>query len=518
MINKRVIKEFLNRDLEDWNVVKELTELEVWEELDQELPADFRFKTSPWKHQAASFICGLHNKDFIFFLGMGAGKSSLVTNILSFYEQKQGALSGKTLILAPNEVGISEWEGQIEEHSDFTYTSLRGKKDEKWKLFEESEAQLYIISYDGLLSMITALAPSKNKKDKTKKQQPIPKLVKKFSTAFQGLVLDEIHLCKNSQTLAFRLCNAISKNCDFRYGLTGTPFGRKPVDLWSQFFLIDRGETLGSTLGFFRESYFRKVGNGFGYDYEFDRSMEKQLHKALRHKSIRYGEDELENRPPKIYKTIKVPFSSEAYQYYELAHADLLESQGNYELLKNSFMRKRQISAGFVSFKDEEENRLQIVFKENAKLDSLMDYVTRASIKDKVVIFVEFTPSGDMIAERLTKAGIKFERLYSGTKDKIAAKNTFVNDKDCKVLVANSRSGSVNLNLQCADHELFYESPVSPIVRAQAEKRAPRGSKTNTTFIVDFIVKNSVDEDVLEFIAEGKDLFKHIIDGGKVGR
>lgn len=512
MINKRVIKKFLNRKLEDWNCVKELTELEVWEELDLELPDEFHFKTTPWKHQAASFICGLHNKDFIFFLDMGLGKSLLVANILYLYAL-QGDLSGKTLILAPNEVGISEWEGQIEEHTDFTYTSLLGKKDEKWKLFDENDTDLYIISYDGLLSMLTALQPSKKKDDKTKKQQPVPKLVKKFTTAFQGLILDELHICKNMHTLAYRLCNYLAKNCDFRYGLTGTPFGRKPIDLWAQFFLIDRGETLGSTLGFFQECYFRKVGNGFGYEWQFDMAMEKKLHKAMRHKSLRYAEEELDSMPPKVYKTIKVPFSSEAYQYYELAHADLLESQGNYQMLKNSFMRKRQIVSGYVDFKDEEENRQRITFKENPRLDALMDYVTRTKPESKIVIFVEFTPSGDMIAERLTKAKFKFERLYSGTKDKIAAKNNFVNDTGCKILLANSKSGGVNLNLQVADHEVFYECPVSPIVRRQAEKRAPRGAKTKTTYIVDIMVKNSVDEDVWEFIKEGKDLFAALVEG-----
>ncbi|MCK5614365.1 DEAD/DEAH box helicase, partial [Candidatus Pacearchaeota archaeon] len=387
-----------------------------------------------------------------------------------------------------------------------------------WKLFEENDTSFYIISYDGLLSMLTALTKSKNKKDTSKKRKPVAKLVKKFCVAFQGLVLDEIHFCKNHDTLAFRLCNQLSKNCDFRYGLTGTPFGRKPIDLWSQFFLIDRGETLSETLGFFREAYFEKVGNGFGYDWVFIKEMEEDLHQAMRHKSIRYAEEELDSMPPKVYKTIKVPFSSEAYSYYELAHSALVEAQGNYEMLKNAFIRKRQIVAGYVDFKDKDENRQRITFKENLRLDALVDYVMGIPPKAKGVIFVEFTPSGDMIAERLKKAGLKFERLYSGTKDKIAAKDTFVTDPECRWLLANSRSGGVNLNLQVADYELFYECPVSPIVRRQAEKRAPRGGKTKTTFIVDFMVKNSVDEDVLEFIREGKDLFQNLIEGEVSGR
>lgn len=513
MIAKGAVNSFLSRDLEDWGVVKDMTEEEIWEELDGELPEDFLFETAPWKHQAASFICGLHNRDFLFLLDMGLGKSKTVVDILALYEST-GELTGRTLILAPNEVGISSWEDQIEEHSTLPYTSLLGTQQEKWDLLETTNTPFYIISYDGLVSMLTAyVKATKKESNKTKKRKPVDKLVKKFSVMFQGLVLDEIHLAKNAQTLNYKLCNKIAANADFRYGLTGTPFGRDPIDLWAQFFLIDRGETLGATLGIFQEAYFSKVSNGFGYKWKFDEKMWEELHTAMRNKAIRYSENELDSMPPKVYIKRKVFFSSEAYTYYSQAKAGLVGARGDYTMIKNAFIRLRQIASGYIDFKDEDENRHRIVFKENPRLDDVMDYLACTPVDDKVVIFVEFTPSGDMIEERLKKAKIKYERLYSGTKDKTAAKNNFINDPKCKVLLANSKSGGVNLNLQVADHEYFYECPVSPITRAQAEKRAPRGGKTKTTFIADVLVVNSVDEDVWEFIREGKNLFDALVEG-----
>jgi SNF2 family DNA or RNA helicase len=512
MIAKGAVRAFLGRDLDDWHCVKSMTEEEVWEELDEELPEDFRFETTPWKHQAASFICGLHNKDFLFLLDMGLGKSKTVVDILAMYENMR-ELAGRTLILAPNEVGISSWEDQIKEHSTLPYTSLLGTQEEKWVLLETTNTPFYIISYDGLVAMLTSLVKAGKSSKKKKQRKLVKKLVDKFVVLFQGLVLDEIHLCKNQETLNWKLCNKIAANADFRYGLTGTPFGRNPIDLWAQFYLIDRGETLGATLTFFREIFFRKVANGFGYDWVFDSSLEGKLHELMRNKSIRYSEEELDSMPPKVYITRKVFFSSEAYTYYSQAKAGLVEARGDYTMLKNAFIRLRQIASGYIDFKDEEENRERIIFKENPRLDDAMNYIASTPVKDKVVVFVEFTPSGDMIEERLKKAKIKYERLYSGTKDKTAAKNNFINDPECKVLLANSKSGGVNLNLQVADHEYFYECPVSPITRAQAEKRAPRGGKKKTTFIADVIVVNSVDEDVAEFIREGKNLFDALVEG-----
>ena len=514
MIAKGGVNNFLKRKLEDWHIVKDLTEEEVWEELDEELPLGFQFETVPWKHQAASFICGLHNKDFLFLLSMGLGKSKVVCDILALYSST-GELTGKTLIIAPNEVGISSWEDQIDEHSALCYTSLLGSQQQKWDLLENTNTPFYIISYDGLVAMLTSFvkANKNDKADKKRKLKPVAKLVKKFSTQFEGLVLDEIHLCRNHQTLNYKLCNKIAANARFRYGLTGTPFGRDPIALWAQFFLIDRGDTLGETLGIFQAAYFRKESNGFGYKHIFDTKLEKKLHKTIRNKSIRYSETELDSMPPIVYIKRRVSFSSEAYEYYAKAKLGLLEARGNYELIKNAFVMLRTIVSGYLDFKDEEGNRERIVFKENPRLDDVMDYIGSIPEQDKIVVFIEFIASGDMIEDRLQKAKIGYERLDGKTKDKKGAKDGFINDPNCRVLITNSRSGGCNLNLQVADHEYFYECPVSPITRAQAEKRAPRGGKTKTTFIADVLVKNSVDEDIAEFIREGRDLFAAIVEG-----
>jgi hypothetical protein len=57
------------------------------------------------------------------------------------------------------------------------------------------------------------------------------------------------------------MCRAISFECQYGIGLSGTPFGKEVEDIWSQFYLIDFGETLGTTKGLFLEAFFNSQKN-----------------------------------------------------------------------------------------------------------------------------------------------------------------------------------------------------------------------------------------------------------------
>jgi SNF2 family DNA or RNA helicase len=54
---------------------------------------------------------------------------------------------------------------------------------------------------------------------------------------------------------------------------------------------------------------------------------------------------------------------------------------------------------------------------------------------------------------------------------------------------------------------------VDPIIRRQAEKRCHRGGQTETVFMWDLVVKNTVDEKIVQYVQEGKSLFDAIIEG-----
>ena len=58
----------------------------------------------------------------------------------------------------------------------------------------------------------------------------------------------------------------------------------------------------------------------------------------------------------------------------------------------------------------------------------------------------------------------------------------------------------------------MYESPVSAIDRYELEGRIFRNGQKHKSFIYDLIVKDSVDQNILDFHTEGMDLFKRLVE------
>ena len=82
------------------------------------------------------------------------------------------------------------------------------------------------------------------------------------------------------------------------------------------------------------------------------------------------------------------------------------------------------------------------------------------------------------------------------------------------MFVVSNSMGAYSLNLQMAKYLAFYESPVSPKIRKQAQRRVERQhSEHDKVFIYDMVTRGTYDERILEFHKEGEDLFEAIIRG-----
>jgi SNF2 family DNA or RNA helicase len=430
----------------------------------------------------------------------------------------------KTLVLVPNVVMVGNWGVEVETFTDLSWIDLVGTKKERLEKLEK-EADIYIMNYHGLQSLLAYKRTEKTKKGKSLISDPFAAV--DFAKRFDAIIYDECHSSglKNHRTLTFALCAMLSKRIPFRYGLTGTPMGRDPMDLWSQFYLIDQGETLGKTLTIFRESFFKvKINHWGGWDYKLKPKMENALYEKLKNKSIRYTEEEANELPDKVYIKKIITLSKEADEYYKRAKEGLIEAlrdNASYISLQNAFVRYRMLTSGFMRYKetDDEGNtlsKMDIVFKENPKLDMLEELLLDTPPSSKVVVFYEYIKSGELISQRLKKLKIKHSTLGGQTKNKEKARDTFLKDEKCKIFVVNSKSGGVGLNLQVANYCIFYESPVSPIIRKQAEKRCHRTGSKKTVFFYDIVAQGTVDEKILAYLKEGKDLFEALVEGRKL--
>lgn len=516
MISKSAVRDFLDRELDEWDWLKKLDKNVVAEKIKDFWP-DVQYKTyQPMEHQVVSILLGLLNPGFCFFLDMGTGKTLIALNVLRFLKEQEGL--GKILVVVPNEVAVESWVKEIELFTEFKAIGLIGSKEDR-DLSIAKKADIYLINYGGLQVMMTDFVVNKSKKKNasTRKRKVNIRKATQFAHNFDAVVYDEIHHCKNSKSLQFELCDVLSENTAYRYGLTGTPFGRDPSDLWAEFYLCDRGETLGTSLEMFQQAFFTKRTNYMGYpEWVFDNRKKFKLNKVIKHRSIRYEDKECNDLPgsTKIPVPLKMPPETKAY-YIKLITEARESAKADPLARENTYIKMRQLASGFLYLKNEETGeKVDVIFPANPKLEMLEELLEDIPQDKKIVIFHEFNKSCDLIEGLLKKKKIDYVALNGRTKDPAACLRKFQDPKNkCRVFVVNSKSGSSSLNLQIAKFMIFFETPVSPIVRKQAEKRSDRTGQTEKVFIYDLYIENSVEERIYEFLKEGKDLFDSLMKG-----
>lgn len=445
------------------------------------------------------------------FVDMGGGKTLLTLALIKY--RKQCGPAGKAIVFVPYITSVATWVDECLKHTpELKCVPLVGSSIENRSALE-GPGDLFVICYQSAVAMVTEKAQGKWKLTAAD--------VRDYFQGFDMLVMDEIHRTKNIQSLAYRMCRAISAQCDWALGLTGTPFGRDLADLWPQFYLIDFGETLGPTMGFYREVFFKqKAGFWGGRDYTFKKRLMPDLKRIIKHRSIRYGIGEFFDMPPKVsvIREIQTPADSQGYceSAIQAIEASLKSGNVQYSIIESNYLQLRQLSSAFMTLKGEDSSKLHVKFDENHKLDALQAELEAVPYGHKVVIFHHFIHSSGVISERLKAMGIRHARIWSGQKDPIGELRKFQTDPECTVMVLNWRSGSSSLNLQNASYLMVYEQPDSPIDRTQGEARLWRPGQKHRVFIIDFLVRGTWDKRMYLSNKAGRSLLEELLSGQKL--
>jgi len=512
-IAKKAVSNFLNRELDDWTFLKHWRRRDLLKELRQ-LPMRPHI-TSPykhWDHQLVGLLLCCLLDSFLLFLDVGSGKTRVLLEAFA-YRRRRGQAS-RALIVVLNDVNAFSWEDEVAEHTpQFKAAVLIGSGVARWKLLQTSDAHIFIISFAGLRAMLSK--KTVNKKKATEANQTA---VKKLCRIVDWVAYDEIHKCKNHKSLTYSICKGISKWVQYRYGATGTAFGRNPEDLWAEFLIVDKGETLGTTLGLFRAGFFNeKRGFGGWKEWSFDKRLRKLFRKTLRNRSLYYSDNEIGDMPRRKKQTILLRPPKELSKFYNEA-LESLQNAARDEELENNWVRLRMICSGFVSYTGEDNDKIRVELPNNPKLGALEEFVEQVPLDWKGIIVHEFVYSGLIVERVLKELGYAFFSLNGSVSpaDKKEVYRAFRKEPDCRFLVMNWRSGGAGGNYQIAPYMHFYESPVSPIERKQVEGRIRRrNSKVGRVHYTDPIIKGSVEEDILGFLKEGRNLYKELMQSGK---
>ena len=463
---------------------------------------------APMLHQKAMFLLCTMLPYYLMFLDTGTGKTKIVLDLIKWC--KDAKQTKAAIIFVPNRENVYGWIAEAKIHAPSL--KFMGLTDDmthsrKVDILKAARYDALVMTYAGFVSLVTLPKNKRPERRYPKRAQASDIDFAKFeeyTANIDFMVCDESTFIKNSASLSFVCLSLLAEQCNRRYALAARPFGRNAEDLWSQFYCIDKGISLGKTITEFRKRYFECQQNYFGrMEWKLKPSMKPALSLAAQNRSIFWSSDECLDLPELRKITKEVPLSDDARAVYD----DLKNKTETASQLKNSFVKFRTLASGFSYNKEEDFLAGNVdAYPPYKKIEALAAVVDEIPEDRKAVISYEFIHSGDSIAAMLKEKKIKFVRVGK-TKDAVG---TFTKNDKYRVLLMANQAGSYGLNIQAANYLLIYESPVSPIVRHQLERRIYRPGQTRKSFIYDFVSRETVEKTVLDYVREGKSLFESI--------
>ncbi|KAG1710373.1 hypothetical protein DVH05_017376 [Phytophthora capsici] len=163
--------------------------------------------------------------------------------------------------------------------------------------------------------------------------------------------------------------------------------------------------------------------------------------------------------------------------------------------------------SGFESVKLRQLLRdLKAIKLENDKAES-------PELKRKVVVFSQWTSMLDMVSELLTRHGFSHRSFNGGlnqeARERVLTK--FAKDPSIDVLVISLKAGGVGLNLTCASVVILLDPWWNPGVEEQAVDRVHRLGQTQDVIVKRYVVKDTVEDMILQLQQRKEKLAKHVL-------
>lgn len=322
---------------------------------------------------------------------------------------------------------------------------------------------------------------------------------------FDYVILDEAQAIKNARSESAKAARLL--NCRHRLALSGTPVENHLGELWSLFEFLNPGMLNAA-------SVFKLTATG---GRTLDPDLQAILSRALRPFILRRTKEQVaRDLPAKTEQTI----------YCEMGAAQ----RRAYNELRDHY---RRTLLGLVSAKGIQSAKIQILEallrlrqaachpglldstradEPSAKLETFFMHLTEVlESGSKVLVFSQFTSLLALIRKRLDANGVTYEYLDGRTRNRQERVERFQSDPDCKLFLISLRAGGQGLNLTAAEYVFLLDPWWNPAVEAQAIDRAHRIGQTRPVFAYRLIVKDTVEEKVLELQATKRELADAII-------
>ena len=342
---------------------------------------------------------------------------------------------------------------------------------------------------------------------------------------FKYVVIDESTAIKNPHAKVFTSLMEISEHAMYRRILSGTPSPQGPQDLWSQFYFLDEGLTLGPHYKSFMEENFdmvsigsRERGTFCGVKHNIRPDGKngkpgtlETIDKALKHRVFIRKLRDCVDLPPTTTRVLDIILDDTTAKHYKSMQDKFYVELDNETIDVDTAMAKlaklRQLSSGFII---NSEGKYKKTKELSAKMETLLDFTKSVGDNEKILIFAVFRCEIEDLLERF-KGNAR--AIYGGAsdKEKLKAQEDFKTDPAIKYLICQPQSAAYGINgLTVARYLVFYTMDYRYDTNFQAIRRIERTGQKRHCHIVYLIGKNTIDETVYKVVMKKKELQEKI--------
>lgn len=419
---------------------------------------------------------------------MGLGKTLQAIAVL--LAEKEEKKQGTSLVVAPASL-VYNWGEELKRFAPQLRVCLvAGNQEARLDMIRSYESwDVMVTSYDLL------------KRDVAEYEQ--------ISFAYQ--ILDEAQYIKNHQTAAAKAVKIIKSRT--RYALTGTPIENRLSELWSIFEYLMPGFLYGYET-FRKEFEAPIVKNG-------DRDAADRLKRMASPFILRrLKTDVLKDLPDKLEEVRFAGMEETQRRLYDgqvLHMQELIGRQDDENFRKNKMQvlaeltRVRQICCDPSLYLENYDGG-------SAKRDACMDLI-RSAIEGehKVLVFSQFTTMLELLERDLTADQIAYYKITGETpKEKRVRLVEQFNRDNTPVFLISLKAGGTGLNLTGADVVIHYDPWWNIAVQNQATDRTHRIGQTKVVTVYKLIMKDTVEEKILQMQGMKQRLSDDIL-GGETG-
>ncbi len=450
------------------------------------LPRKFNGVLRDYQYEGFKWLFFLHDHNINGCLADDMGLGKTVQTLAFLLKLKEVNKLGAALVVVPVNT-LANWESEINRFTPginylLHYGAARGRKLED------------IHRYDFILSTYHTLRND-------------IEIFKEIS--FNYIVLDESQSIKNANTMLFKTMRILRSR--HRITLTGTPIENSTVELWSQMEFLNPG-ILGRRTDFSKRFAVPIENRG---DKDAAQKLKHIIYPFLLR---RKKEDVARELPDKTEITLYSQMGEEQSSIYEehrIFYRNAIMGKIEKDGLKNSaieifsaLLKLRQIAL-FPVLTDTKFKNIQ-----SCKFMQLKDMVEEILQENhKIVIFSQFVKCLDIIKKYFKRKNLNYSyidgSLNAGKrKEEI---NTFQENADRKIFLLSLKAGGVGINLTSADYVFLFDPWWNPAVENQAVDRLHRIGQSRKVMAYKMIVKNTVEEKILELQERKKKLVSQLI-------